>query len=59
MGEDEHARTQRKIYLLLGVSLVKMLQSSVQSITSLTGCWRERSGAADVTGPSDAFRHWV
>lgn len=43
--------TQRKRRFFLLVLSVKMLQSCVQSIPSLTGCWRERRGAADVTGP--------
>lgn len=46
---------QRKRRFFLLVLSVKMLQSCVQSIPSLTGCWRKRRGAADVTGPRDTF----
>ena len=48
------SNTQRKRRFFLLVLSVKMLQSCVQSIPSLTGCSRERRGAADVTGPRDA-----
>ena len=49
-------RGERKRRFFLLVLSLKMLQSCVQSIIpSLTGCERERRGAADVTRPRDAF----
>lgn len=53
---EEHRERDGFFFFLLLLS-VKMLQSCVQSIPSLTGCERERRGAADVTGPRDALSY--